>query len=424
MTAAFRNFEEMKKDRQDEEKEKQKQQSEAIKATPFQWIDPANIPQRQWLYKPHYIRQSLSVTISSGAMGKSSLLIAEALALVSGKDLLGIGTVGEVFRVWYWNGEDPMDELQRRFAAAIKHYGLTADDIGDRLFIDNGHNMPICFAEQGKHGTKIATPVIEGVTAALIENKIDVMMVDPFVSCHRVVENDNGAIDAVAKSWSGIAEKANCSIMIAHHTRKPMAGGNGGMSVDDSRGAGALINAARPKRVLNNMTKEECEKAGIDEKYRRYYFRADSERSNLSPPAENAEWFKLVSVDLENSGLPNVPGDEIGVVTTWEYDVKNTSVTVADIKRVQDAIAAGGPWRRNQQASPWVGIPIAQALSLDIDGVLKKKNRSAVEKQIGLWLANGLLVLESHADPNVKRREPVEFVTVGRAPTAMDAEGF
>jgi hypothetical protein len=411
----------------DTKTEKAQQQSNAIGATPFIWIDPTKIPLREWLYRPHYIRKFLSALISNGGLGKSSLLIAETLVLVSGKDLLGVGTDGVQYRVWYWNGEDPFDELQRRFAAAIKHFGLTPDDIGDRLFIDNGRMMPICFAEQGRHGTKIATPVIEGVAATLEKNKIDVMIVDPFVSCHRVVENDNGAIDLVAKSWSGIAEKTNSAIMIAHHTRKPMASGNGGnMSIDDGRGAGALLNAARPKRVLNNMSKDEIAKAGIDEKYRRYYFRADSERANLSPPAENAEWFKLVSVDLGNSGMAGVPGDEIGVVTAWEFPTIGISVSIDDIKRVQDLIAAGGQWRRDQRTKErWIGVPIAQALNINItDPTLKTKNKKAIEQRIQDWLIKGLLRIETRADPATKHHESVDFVTAGRPPVPGDAEGF
>jgi hypothetical protein len=27
-----------------------------------------------------------------------------------------------LLRVWYWNGEDPMEELQRRIAATYKYY--------------------------------------------------------------------------------------------------------------------------------------------------------------------------------------------------------------------------------------------------------------------------------------------------------------
>ncbi len=61
-----------------------------LRAIPFEWIDPSKIPRREWLYRPHYIRQFASLTVSSGGVGKSSLLIAEALAMVSTKDLLGI----------------------------------------------------------------------------------------------------------------------------------------------------------------------------------------------------------------------------------------------------------------------------------------------------------------------------------------------
>jgi hypothetical protein len=96
------------------------QRKKGISATPFTWIDPTQIPKRQWLYKPHYIRQFASLTVSTGGMGKSTLVIVETLAMVTGKPLLGVPP-SQLLRVWYWNGEDPMDELQRRFAAAAKH---------------------------------------------------------------------------------------------------------------------------------------------------------------------------------------------------------------------------------------------------------------------------------------------------------------
>jgi hypothetical protein len=208
--------------------------------------------------------------------------------------------------------------------------------------------------------------------------------------------------------------------MVAHHTRKPTAGANGGGTVDDGRGATALANAARASRNLNNMTKEECEDARIDEKDRRYYFRMDLGRTNLSPPAERADWFKLVSVDLENNpDLPGPGGDEIGVVTAWEYpSADEVGVSVADIKRVQDAIATGA-WRRDQRAKQrWVGIPIAHTFKRDI---AIKQDRQWVERHIRLWILSGLLAVEKRPDPNVKNRESVEFVVVGRPPTPADA---
>jgi hypothetical protein len=326
--------------------------------------------------------------------------------------------------VWYWNGEDPTDELKRRFAAAVKHFNLSADDIGDRLFLDSGRHMRIVIAEEDKHGTKIAMPVIEEVIATLKENKIDVLIIDPFVACHRVSENDNAAIERVAKAWSYIAETANCAIMLAHHTRKTMNGSN--VSVDDGRGASALLAAARTARTLNNMTKEEAEKVGINLSQRGFHFRSDIGKANLSPPAENADWFKLVSVDLQNNLVPELPGDEIGVVTAWEYPTDDEcGDTVADIKRAQDLIAAGGPWRRDQRAKPWIGTAIAQAFNLNItDAILKKRNKKSIEKRIQLWLLKGLLTIEKRPDPTVKNHIPVEFVIVGRPPTPVDADAF
>src|SRR6185437_2004171 len=45
-------------------------------------LDPKQVPLREWVYKPDYIRRFVSLLMSTGGVGKSSLVIAEALALV------------------------------------------------------------------------------------------------------------------------------------------------------------------------------------------------------------------------------------------------------------------------------------------------------------------------------------------------------
>ena len=44
---------------------------------------PAGIPPRAWLYGKHYVRQFLTCTIAPGGLGKTSLVIGEALAMAS-----------------------------------------------------------------------------------------------------------------------------------------------------------------------------------------------------------------------------------------------------------------------------------------------------------------------------------------------------
>ncbi len=217
------------------------QVSYALEPSLYTFPDPASIPRRQWLYGDHYIRGFVSATVAPGGLGKSSLTIAEALAMASGKPLLGVKSRGQ-FRVWLWNGEDPRDELDRRISAAMQHYGLTPDDVGDRLLVDSGMEQEIVLARETRNGAIIVEPVAGALISALQRKKIDVFVADPFVSSHKVSENDNGAIDLVVKRWAKIAFVTSSSIELVHHVRKT----NGEeVTVEDARGASALVNGTR-----------------------------------------------------------------------------------------------------------------------------------------------------------------------------------
>ena len=312
--------------------------------------------------------------------------------------------------MWIWNGEDPLEELQRRVMATALHYGLTREDLEGYLFLDSGRRMPVIIGEQTRDGARIAVPVVEAVTATIRENRIDVVSIDSFVSSHRVSENDNNAIERVAKTWAAIADETNSGIDLVHHTRKT---GGAEATVEDGRGASALLSAARSARVLNQMTQQEAEKAGIDN--RRLYFRVDNGKSNLAPPIEAAEWFKLVSVDLGNGTKSEGPldcnrveGDQVGVVTAWKWPNPFDDISVADLRAAQQAVAAGGPWREHRQASDWVGKPIAAALKLDPTNKAHSKKIAGLLK---VWIENGMFVRVTGRDP--KRRDERTFVEVG-----------
>ena len=180
---------------------------------------------------------------------------------MTGRNLLGIEPVRPM-RIWYWNGEDPQEELERRVLAICLHYGVDRRAVEKNLFLDSGRDTEIIVATQTKTGAVIATPVEAALTAALIDGKFDAFILDPAVSVHRVSENDNMMIDAVAKTFGRIAGRANVAIEAVHHTRKL---GGAAATIEDSRGASAWVSAARDVRVLNRMTKEEGAKAGIED---------------------------------------------------------------------------------------------------------------------------------------------------------------
>ncbi|SFM99695.1 ATP-binding protein [Methylobacterium pseudosasicola] len=377
-----------------------------IRATPFVYRDPATIPPRDWVYGRHLIRRFLSTTVAPGAVGKSSLVLVEAIAMVTGRPLLGV-SVPKPLRVWVANLEDPLEETERRVAAICLHYGIDARELEGRLFLDSGRTAEIIIATRQRDGVKIAEPVIKDLTASMVENDIDHMVVDPFVSSHRVTENANDEIDIVAKAWNRVAEAANVSIELVHHVRKGQ-GGQGEYTVEDGRGAGALLAAARSARVLNHMTKDQAEKAGIPTN--RGFFRVDNGKANLAPPPDKSDWFQLVSVSLGN-GPPGILdyGDHVAVVEPWEWPDPFEGVGADDLRAAQSevagTIAAGARWRLNVQSPDWVGIPIARALKLNHDD---KGHRSRISRMLKVWIETGMFAVVEGKDGKGKPRDYVE----------------
>jgi len=294
--------------------------------------------------------------------------------------------------------EDPREETERKIQAAALHYGLTEGDIGDRLFMDSGRDQKLVIATTTSLGTVIVRPVIDAITAEIIKRQIDVLIIDPFVSCHEVPENDNSAMDMIVKEWGAVANDGNCAVHLVHHTPKMMGAE---VTAEHARGGKAFADACRVIRPINRMSPEEGEKAGVDN--HRLYFRTINDKASMQPPADKADWFKLASVDLGNGHLGG-PGDSVGVVTTWEWPDPLAGMTGADFDKVA-AIIRGGEWRENPQAKAWVGQAVAKALGLNASS---KADKAKISGMLKAWLAAGSLIVVSRKDDNRNVRPYVE----------------
>ena len=175
--------------------------------TPFQPRDPTKFPRRQFLYARHYARKYVSTTIAPGDVGKTALALAEAVSMALQKALLGVSPKRPL-TVWYINLEDPREEIDRRILAICKHHVVDQAKLVGRLFVDSGRDMKakLIVAEMNGRGLQIAIPVKEALIKALKDNKIDVLIIDPFVKTHRVSENDNVLMDAVASVFADVAK--------------------------------------------------------------------------------------------------------------------------------------------------------------------------------------------------------------------------
>jgi hypothetical protein len=393
--------------------------------SPYIWCDPADIPPRQWLFGKHLIRGFVSATVAPGGLGKSSLLQVEALAMVTGRALMG-DAPPEPLRVWCWNGEDPQHELQRRIAAACLHYQITTDQIDNRLMNDSGRDVPITIAQANGQGVQVAVPTRDALIKAIQANDIDVLVVDPFATSHSVPENDNAAMNAVISAWRDIAAITNCAIELVHHVSKAGAMNGDDLGIYAARGAGALIDGVRSARFLTRMRSEEAEKFGIEEQDAPRHFRVNDGKANLAPP-DKATWRRMISVHLGNGADLWPEGDHVGVATVWTPPDAFEGMTARDLMRVQQAIEASEtPPKANERATDWIGYVIGDSLGLDLGRDLKKQERNTaqniarakVRQLLSGWLKSRALVIEGTHDTRTGR--DIKTVQVGEAVSSAD----
>jgi AAA domain len=357
-------------------------------ATRYITPNPADIPPRAWLHAGHYNRQTVSATVSPGGYGKSSLAIHEAVKMVAA----GLS-------VWLISGEDPKVELDRRIAAHCQEHGVNLAALPGRFFVDDRLSFPLAIAAVPKPGKIVFDEqALQNFEMAIADDKIDAVLLDPWVSFHAVPESDNNSVDAVVKRLATIAIRVNCAIETCHHVRKAFSG-QAIYTVDDARGASALINACRSARVINRMTLTEAEQAHIDKDQRSFYIRLDLGKANMRPPAA-AVWFKLVNVIIAN-------GDHVQALTPWKFPDLFEGISAEDTDWVR-ALVRRQPYRCDSRSPDWLGIPIAQRLKLDVhdDSVCKRIN-----KWIGIWVTNKVLRKAELKDPE-SRKPKMFYVSV------------
>jgi RecA-family ATPase len=277
---------------------------------PFVPFDLATLPPRQWLYGRHYQRRTVSATIAPGGFGKTTLGMVEAVAMATCRNLLNEQPEARL-RVWLHNGEDNLDELNRRLGAICAHYGIPQNELENWFFMTSGNEVPLRVAN-GYNELRLDRPLIQCINDEIANNAIDIALLDPLITLHGVSEQDNSKMDTVIRIFAGIADAQDCAIGLAHHTRKQSPGATGAdYGVDDMRGASAIRDAVRAARMLNQMSAKDAHDAGIADHERAFYFRVDRAKGNNAPPTK-AVWRKFLNVVLPN-------GDDVGVVVPWDF---------------------------------------------------------------------------------------------------------
>jgi hypothetical protein len=376
--------------------------------TPVVAFNPALLPRRRWVYDNVYIRSYLTVTASAGGIGKTSLALAEAIAIATGKQILE-RPVREQTNTWVINLEDPRAEMNLRLASLMQHYNVSHEDLAGRLFIDGEDDIQITLAAESRDGVITNDALLDLMTAKIKQHNIGCVIVDPFVSIHAVNENANVQIQIVVAMLRKLARDTDCAVHLVHHVRK----GNGDdATVDSIRGANALIGAARAARVINRISIDDAMRLGIEEEQASGLFRIDDAKANLAAPADKALYMRTIGVEIAN-------GEWIGTVIPITLPDLFDGITVKQTRQVQQAVQAAGedePLRDNVQASRWVGHTIGEILDID---TTEKHGKARVNGIIKQWLKTDVLRIEKVY--NSKHSREIGTVIVGKMITREEA---
>ena len=380
------------------------------------WQDPTTLPRLEALYGGHYYRGEVVATVAPGGVGKSMHSIVEALAMITGKPLLGDPSRGGL-RVMLMNYEDSDLVLRHRVTAALMHHRIRPEEISGKLFVESMDLDLMCFAKGAKgkrDGVEIVEPSVDALVDAIRDNRIDVVILDPWVSVHQVDGNLSHLIQPIMSMFKAIAQATNAAIEIVAHSRKP----NGReLTEDDALGSVAFVNKTRDVRVLNKMDDIEAAKNGIQPWQAGDYFRVDNPKHTHRRSAVPV-WRQKISVSLGNKG----PGlmdfaSEVGVVAEWSPPSKE------DVAEAKDA-AAPRPtpeqvekiigvfrgmnlsMRKDKQSPQWAGYAVMPTIGLDV-------TKKADKDLMGHWF--DLLIKSDDLKDVVGEKpsgHPAPFITI------------
>jgi hypothetical protein len=360
-----------------------------VNIAPYVFPEEKDIAPYEYLYGIALQREEIAVTIALGGTGKSNLNIAEALAIASGRPLLGHTVPPDGARVLLVNMEDSRNTMDKRIAAALRAHQLTPKDLGGRLFVVAKNEVAAAFGG----GFRVATgdkwgkvtrneALIEGLIEYLIAHTIDVLIVDPLTLAHDIRENDPTQFRAAIEVFGTVAGRARCAVSLWHHTRKE----NGSeMTIESSRGALSLMDTVRYARLGEKMTRTEAQRLKLKDHWR--YFRLFNGKANYAPPVADSEWYKIETVPLEN-GFPF--GEDVSAVVSWAHPGAEALIpTPADLAEIGERIAKGLD-REDFRAAAWAGRAVAQVLGLDHD-----EHRPQIIKLLKKMANDGTLKLVS-----------------------------
>jgi AAA domain-containing protein len=258
----------------------------------------------------------------------------------------------------------------------------------------------------------IAGELEESLRSIIQHKEIDLVTIDPFIKAYggNISENDNKMMDEICDIIVKLSFELNFAPDILHHDKKgTLEAGN----IDSGRGASSVRDAARLGRGLMKMSPDEAKAFGISETDRRSLIRMDATKVNLVPATE-AQWFRLIGVNINNATDRYPHGDTIQVAETWSPPATWEGVSNAIANAILDDIEKGPEaGKRYSSANAAKDRAAWKVVRKHIPDKCEQMCKSIIKK----WLESGTLIEDKYYNSARRTEEPGLSVNPGKRPS-------
>lgn len=298
-------------------------------------ILPDRIPHRPWLVERMLMEGAVTLLLAAGSAGKSSVSLALAAHLSQGLDFAGYKAKRPCKTIVY-NGEDDLHEQSRRLLAVCMAYNFDYNAVKKNIMLLSPRELKMdLVTSDGRRPVRNDT-LVQHIIKEASADDVGLLILDPLVKIHKCDESDNVQMDYVMETLTNIAAEARVAVMALHHTTKT----NGRTeekqgNMDVSRGASAIVNAARIAFTMFNASAQDAEDYGLNDDERYMWVRLDDAKMNLALATDKATWFR-------KEGLKIPSQDVVGVLKHEVLEKSHTHITSRVAETLISTMSANG----------------------------------------------------------------------------------
>ena len=255
------------------------------------WRVNEGVPPRQWGVHDLFPRRNVALLSGEGSTGKTLLQLQLGIAHALGCDW--IGTLPEPGPFLYFGAEDETDEVHRRLADILRHYGADFPDLQGNVHLLTFAGEDAVLGHADHTGLVKPTPLFERLMKAAIEIKPVLIGIDTSADVFAGNENDRAQVRQFIGMLRKMAIAANCYILVNSHPS--LTGINSGSGLSGSTG---WHNSVRARAYLTTAKTDKDEEP--DPNLRMLEFK----KSNYGPIAKSIalRWQNGVYVPVAGIG--------------------------------------------------------------------------------------------------------------------------